>query len=105
MKIENIPADIKSKSLKEARDEINEILVNLETKNLDLSNAENAYKRLLNLNKHVENLFKIKFQHVLKNHFMLKPVFALFSCQRGAHIEAQINPKYAKIAQKSVGLQ
>ena len=60
MKIENIPADIKSKSLKEARDEINEILANLETKNLDLSNAENAYKRLLNLNKHVENLFKIK---------------------------------------------
>ncbi len=31
MKIENIPADIKSKSLKEARDEINEILVKLES--------------------------------------------------------------------------
>ena len=61
MKIENIPADIKSKSLKEARDEINEILANLESKNLDLSNAENAYKRLLNLNKHVENLFKMVF--------------------------------------------
>ena len=44
MKIENIPADIKSKSLKEARDEINEILANLETKNLDLSNAETLIK-------------------------------------------------------------
>ena len=32
MKIENIPADIKSKSLKEARDEINKILVKLESK-------------------------------------------------------------------------
>ena len=30
MKIENIPADIKSKSLKEAKDEINEILSKLE---------------------------------------------------------------------------
>jgi len=67
MKIENIPADIKSKSLKEARDEINEILANLETKNLDLSNAENAYKRLLNLNKHVENLFRMKSKQISKS--------------------------------------
>jgi len=67
MKIENIPADIKSKSLKEARDEINEILANLESKNLDLSNAENAYKRLLNLNKHVENLFKMKSKQISKS--------------------------------------
>ncbi len=67
MKIENIPADIKSKSLKEARDEINEILANLETKNLDLSNAENAYKRLLNLNKHVENLFKMRSKQISKS--------------------------------------
>ena len=67
MKIENIPADIKSKSLKEARDEINEILANLETKNLDLSNAENAYKRLLNLNKHVENIFKMKSKNISKS--------------------------------------
>ena len=67
MKFENIPADIKSKSLKEARDEINEILANLETKNLDLSNAENAYKRLLNLNKHVENLFKMKSKQISKS--------------------------------------
>ena len=35
MKIENIPADIKSKSLKEAKDEINEILAKLESQNLD----------------------------------------------------------------------
>ena len=60
MKIKNIPADIKSKSLKEARDEINEIIVKLESQNLDFNNVEKAYKRLINLNKHVENLFKIK---------------------------------------------
>jgi len=66
MKIENIPADIKSKSLKEARDEINEILTQLESKNFDLINIENTYKRLMNLNKHVENLFKIKSREITK---------------------------------------
>ena len=60
MKIKNIPADVKSKSLKEARDEIDRILVKLETKNLNLSNIEKEYKRLINLNKHIETLFKRK---------------------------------------------
>jgi len=67
MKTENIPADIKSKSLKEARNEINEILVKLESKNLDLSNAENTYKRLIQLNKHIENLFKMKSKEISKS--------------------------------------
>ena len=60
MKIENIPADIKSKSLKEAKEEINEILNKLESQNLDLNSSEIEYKRLIYLNKHVENLFKLK---------------------------------------------
>ena len=60
MTSKNIPADIKSKSLKEARNEINEILIKLESKNLDLTNAEDMYKRLIDLNKHVEHLFKMK---------------------------------------------
>ena len=67
MKNENIPADIKSKSLKEARNEINEILIKLESKNLDLSNAENTYKRLIQLNKHIENLFKMKSKEISKS--------------------------------------
>ena len=66
MKTENIPVDIKSKSLKEARDEINDILSKLESQNLELTNAESTYKRLLNLNKHVENLFKIKSKQTSK---------------------------------------
>tara|TARA_B100000674_G_scaffold116231_1_gene87478 strand:+ start:106 stop:309 length:204 start_codon:yes stop_codon:yes gene_type:complete len=67
MKTENIPADIKSKSLKEARNEINEILIKLESKNLDLSDAENTYKRLIQLNKHIENLFKMKSKELSKS--------------------------------------
>ena len=58
MKIKNIPADIKSKSLKEAKDEINQILVKLESKNLDLNNIETEYNRLISLNKHIESIFK-----------------------------------------------
>tara|TARA_B100001250_G_scaffold367309_1_gene349277 strand:- start:306 stop:509 length:204 start_codon:yes stop_codon:yes gene_type:complete len=64
MKTENIPADIKSKSLKEAREEINEILVKLESQKLDFNNVENSYKRLMSLNKHVENLFKMKSKEI-----------------------------------------
>ena len=67
MKTENIPADIKSKSLKEARNEINEILIKLESENLDFSNAENTYKRLIQLNKHIENLFKMKSKEISKS--------------------------------------
>ena len=64
MKIENIPADIKSKSLKEARDEINELLVKLESKNLDSATSELGYKRLIILNKHVENLFRKRSKEI-----------------------------------------
>ena len=64
MKNENIPADIKSKSLKEAKKEINEILTKLESENLDLNSMEVEYKRLMNLNKHIENIFKIKAKKI-----------------------------------------
>ena len=67
MKMENIPAEIKSKSLKEARDEINDILIKLESDNFDLKSVENIYKRLIYLNKHVENLFKIKSKEISKS--------------------------------------
>ena len=64
MKSENIPADIKSKSLKEARDEINEILAKLESEILDLHSSKEQLKRLIILNKHVENLFKKKSKEI-----------------------------------------
>ena len=58
MKFENIPADIKSKSLKDAKNEIELILARLEDKNLNLNDNQEDYKRLIYLNKHMENLFK-----------------------------------------------
>ena len=64
MKTENIPADIKSKSLKEAREEINEILAKLESENLDIDKVQDHYKRLIQLDKYVEILFKKKSKDI-----------------------------------------
>ena len=64
MKFENIPADIKSKSLKEAKNEIELILARLEDKKLNLNDNQEEYKRLIYLNKHMENLFKKKFKDI-----------------------------------------
>ena len=64
MKNENIPADVKSKSLKEARDEINDILTKLESKEVDLAGSLDDYKRLIQLNKHIDLLFKKKVKEI-----------------------------------------
>ena len=64
MKIENIPADIKSKSLKEAKDEINEILSKLENQEGNLEDHQSEYHRLVQLNKYVDELFKKKFKEI-----------------------------------------
>ena len=64
MKNENILADIKSKSLKEARDEINDILNKLEGKDADLAGSINDYQRLIQLNKHIDYLFKKKVKEI-----------------------------------------
>ncbi len=66
MKNENIPADIKSKSLKEAKEEINQILDKLESKDTDLTNSLNDYQRLIQLNKHIDLLFKEKVKRISK---------------------------------------
>ena len=64
MKNENIPAEVKSKSLKEARDEINDILNKLESKETDLSHSIDDYKRLIQLNNHIDLLFKKKVKEI-----------------------------------------
>ena len=64
MKNENIPAEIKSKSLKEAREEINDILNKLESKDADLASSIEDYKRLIHLNNHIDRLFKKKVREI-----------------------------------------
>ena len=64
MKNENIPADIKSKSLKETRREIDEILSKLENQKTNLDDSMSDYQRLIQLNKHIDELFKKKLKEI-----------------------------------------
>ncbi len=64
MKNENILADIKSKSLKESREEIDRILSKLENNDTSLEESLSDYQRLIQLNKHVDNLFKKRFKDI-----------------------------------------
>ena len=64
MKNENIPADIKSKSLKESRGEIDTILSKLEKQETNLDDSIQDYQRLILLNKHIDQLFKKKFREI-----------------------------------------
>ena len=64
MKTENIPADIKSKSLKEAREEMDVILRKLENQDTNLETSIGDYQRLISLNKHIDTLFKQRFKEI-----------------------------------------
>ena len=67
MKNENIPAEVKSKSLKEAQEEINDILNKLESKEADLASSIDDYKRLIQLNNHIDLLFKKRVKEISLN--------------------------------------
>ena len=64
MKTKNIPPDIKSKSINEAKIEILDILKRLEDNEIDLENSKKDYERLLLLNNHVDNVFKEKLNKI-----------------------------------------
>jgi len=64
MKNENILGDVKSKSLKEAKEEINAILKKLERDDVNLANSIKDYQRLLELNKYVDSMFKKKVKEI-----------------------------------------
>ena len=64
MKSKNIIADIKSKSLKETKEEINKILKKLEKNEVNLENSKDDYQRLIRLNSHMDILFKKKFKEI-----------------------------------------
>ena len=64
MKTKNIPPDIKSKSINEAKIEISDILKRLEDNDIDLENSKKDYERLLLLNNHVDNIFKEKLNKI-----------------------------------------
>ena len=59
-----IPTDIKSKSIKETKEEINKILEKIEKDDANLESHAEDYDRLLKLNKHIDELFKKKLKEI-----------------------------------------
>ena len=64
MTSKNIPADIKNKSIKETKEEINKILDKIEKGETNLENNTDDYDMLLKLNKHMDDLFKKKLKEI-----------------------------------------
>ena len=64
MKSKNIPADIRAKSIKEAQNEIKEIIANLEDNKANLEQSINKYNRMMHLNTHIQDKFKKKLSEI-----------------------------------------
>ena len=64
MKTEIILDEDKSKSIKETKEKINRILEKLENKNVNLSESIEDYKKLVELNKKMDELFKKKIKEI-----------------------------------------
>ena len=64
MKLKKIPADIKVKTIKEAQNEIKEIIAKLEDKETNLEDSIEQYDRMLHLNFHIQNQFKKRAKRI-----------------------------------------
>jgi len=69
MKSKKIPVDIKSKSIKEAQNEIKEIITNLENTKANLEESMDKYNRMMQLNFHIRELFKKKLTEIKDSDF------------------------------------
>jgi exonuclease VII small subunit len=69
MKSKNIPVDIKSKSIKEAQNEIKEIITNLENTKTNLEESMDKYNRMMQLNFHIREQFKKKLTEIKDSDF------------------------------------
>jgi len=69
MKSKNIPVDIKSKSIKEAQNEIKEIITNLENTKANLEESMDKYNRMMQLNFHIREQFKKKLTEIKDSDF------------------------------------
>jgi exonuclease VII small subunit len=64
MKSKSIPADIKNKSIKEAQDEIKEIIKDLENPESNLEKSIVKYNRMMHLNYHIQEEFKKQLKKI-----------------------------------------
>ena len=77
MKLKNIPADISTKTIKEAQNEIKEIITKLENAETNLEDSMKKYNRMMHLNFHIQEQFKKKAkeikQSILSNNEKIYP--------------------------------
>ena len=71
MKSKNIPADIRAKSIKEAQNEIKEIIEKLENAETNLEDSIEQYDRMIQLNYHIQDQFRQKADGI-KQSFLQK---------------------------------
>ena len=64
MKSKNIPDDIRAKSIKEAQNEIKEIIEKLENTETNLEDSIGQYNRMIQLNYHIQDQFKKKLKEI-----------------------------------------
>ena len=64
MKSKNIPVDIRIKSIKEAQNEIKEIIEQLENTETNLEDSIQQYDRMLQLNYHIQEQFRQKSKEI-----------------------------------------
>jgi len=64
MKSKNIPADISAKSIKEAQNEIKQIIEKLENTETNLEDSIEQYNRMIQLNYHIQDQFKQKSNEI-----------------------------------------
>ena len=67
MKSKNIPVDIRAKSIKEAQNEIKDIIERFEDENIDLEASKEQYERMMQLNNHIGNEFRKKADEIKKS--------------------------------------
>ena len=67
MKSENIPADIRTKSIKEAQNEIKAIIEKLENTETNLEDSMEQYSKMMQLNNHIQELFRKKAKEIKKS--------------------------------------
>ena len=64
MKSKYIPVDIRTKSIKEAQDEIKQIIETLENTKINLEDSIEQYNRMIQLNYHIQDQFRQKANEI-----------------------------------------
>ena len=64
MKSKTIPADIQKKTIEEAQKEIKELVLELESKEIDLEKSIDKYTRIINLDNYILQKFKKKLSNI-----------------------------------------